>query len=132
MAKPGQMPVQGDPEYGDQAALAEAQAAVPAQETPLTEPVVPQDGTVSETGNPAVAGNTPMPMPVFARSGPSRFTGRAQNLLRLPPEVLMPDSRAMTPIERSYTAGVLWDVLAQDPSASPIIKYIANELKGTS
>lgn len=127
MAVKGQMPVQGDPEYGDLVAAESAAAAVPPEETPLVEPVVSQEAPVSETGNVGVSGN--IPIPPAARSGASRFSGRPQNLLRLPPEVLNPQ-QMRTPVERAYSAGMLWDVLAQDPNASPIVRIIAKELKG--
>jgi hypothetical protein len=120
----GQMPVMGDPEYGDQVATDEQIAAVPESETPLVEATVSQNATVSETGN------IPIPGTANPNLG-NRFTGRAQNLLRLPPEVLNMEQRAETPIENQYKAGMLWEVLASDPNSSETVRYIASQLKGS-
>lgn len=125
MATAGQMPVEGEQEYGDQVAVEEQQAAVPEQEAPLVEPTVAQNAPVAETGNAPIQ-ETP------AYTGPvGRSPARASNLLRLPPEVLNPEQRNKTPIEAQYEAGMLWEVLAQDPNASPTVKYIARQLKGS-
>lgn len=52
-------------------------------------------------------------------------------MLRLPPEVLFAERRQKTPIEKQYDAGMLWEVLAADPTASRTIRTIARELKGS-
>lgn len=118
-----QMPVQGDPEYGDQVATAEQVAAVPPTEEPLTEPLV-------DTGE-SVVPEAPVVQPAqqAVNVGP-RYAGAATNLMRLPPEVLFQEKRQKSPVEAQYEAGMLWEVLASSPQASPIVRAVANELKG--
>lgn len=109
----------------------EATAPPPLEPTPAQADVASQEAVV-QSAQQAVMGNEAEPdMP---QSAPAGYTVKNPYML-LPSRVLYGNfnrETVKTPVEKNYSAGLLWDALAQDSSASPIVRQIAQALKDGS
>lgn len=120
-----EQPAYGDKQVQDaaQAAANEAQPVTP----PGPEAQAVQEalaGEIESEETPANVQKTPVP--------PDEPMGMTvQNRFNLlPPRVNFQAAQAKTPVEHRYEAGMLYSVLAADPSADPIIKRMAKRALG--
>lgn len=99
-----------EPEYGAKIEQERKDAALAATQPAPSVSVVPPEGAGAEA--------------------PAGFTVKNPYML-LPPMVNFPQmNRGKTAVEQQYDAGLLWEVLANDPNADPTIRNIARRLLG--
>jgi hypothetical protein len=117
-----------EPEYGETTATREQAANAPMpQEPPPAEPEEIAQEAAAQTQE-AQTEEAPIPEPPPEVFQPQGFTVRNPYML-LPPSVNLAPRRKTQP-ERLNDVGMLWEALASDPQADPLIQMIAKSLIG--
>lgn len=133
------IPQKGASDYGDKVqaereeAITEAAQAIGAKDAPDVSPgpTPPEEEEAPQEEQEGGQEGDQEEAAAGAAQGPS---SRITSLMQLvPPELLnrpAPAKRPKTAMNKSYDVGMLWQVLAESPDASPAIKAIAKRLMG--